>query len=118
MPPHALAMPTPILVAGHICLDIIPEIGSARTLLSRYVYLYVEGDPTEMPRCKPPDGKEQYYTVWKEVILNPGDQVTILANTLHWFQAGPQGAIVSEFSTTSYDEFDIFTDHEIKRMDL
>ena len=31
------------------------------------------------------------------------------ADTLHWFQAGDEGAIVSEFSTRSYDEFDIFT---------
>lgn len=35
---------------------------------------------------------------------------------LHWFQAGDEGAVVSEFSSTSRDEFDIFTDPRIKRM--
>ena len=31
-------------------------------------------------------------------------------------QAGPQGAVVSEFSSTSDDESDIFTDPHIKRI--
>ena len=37
------------------------------------------------------------------------------ADTLHWFQAVDEGAIVSEFSTRSRDEFDIFTDPRIRR---
>ena len=37
------------------------------------------------------------------------------ADILHWFQAGDEGAIVSEFSTRSRDEFDIFTDPRIRR---
>ena len=37
------------------------------------------------------------------------------ADILHWFQAGDEGAIVSEFSTRSRDEFDIFTDLRIRR---
>jgi D-lyxose ketol-isomerase len=36
-------------------------------------------------------------------------------NTLHWFQAGPEGAIVSEFSTQSRDDLDVFTDPDIAR---
>ena len=32
------------------------------------------------------------------------------------FQSGPEGAIVSEFSTPSHDELDIFTDPRIDRM--
>ena len=48
-------------------------------------------------------------------MLDPGDQYTIPPGTLHWFQAGPDGAIVSEFSTTSRDELDLFTDPEIAR---
>jgi D-lyxose ketol-isomerase len=50
-----------------------------------------------------------------EIVLRPGDQFTILPNTLHWFQAGPDGAIVSEFSTRSTDEHDVFTDPRISR---
>jgi D-lyxose ketol-isomerase len=50
-----------------------------------------------------------------EVVLRPGDQLTIPPDTLHWFKAGESGAIVSEFSTRSRDEADIFTDPRIRR---
>lgn len=82
------------------------------------VYLYVEGEPAAKPRAKPPAHRAQYYTVWHEIALKPGEQYTIPPNTLHWFQAGKQGAVVSEFSTTSRDEFDIFTDPNIRRTEL
>jgi D-lyxose ketol-isomerase len=49
-------------------------------------------------------------------VLKPGGQYTIPSNTLHWFQAGNRGAIVSEFSSTSRDETDLFTDPQIKRV--
>jgi D-lyxose ketol-isomerase len=48
--------------------------------------------------------------------LKPGDQYTLFPDTRHWFQAGPEGAVVSEFSTRSTDDQDIFTDPRIKRM--
>jgi D-lyxose ketol-isomerase len=35
---------------------------------------------------------------------------------LHWFQAGAEGAVVSEFSSTSRDEYDVFTDPRIVRI--
>ena len=76
------------------------------------VYLYVEGEPAENPACTPPRG---VYTVFHEIRLEPGEQHTIPPNTLHWFQAGPEGAIVSEFSTQSRDELDEFTDPEVRR---
>jgi D-lyxose ketol-isomerase len=47
--------------------------------------------------------------------LRPGDQLTIPPDTLHWFRAGPDGAIVSEFSTRSRDESDVFSDPQIVR---
>jgi len=50
-----------------------------------------------------------------EVELNPGDQFTIPPDTLHWFRAGDEGAIVSEFSSPSRDEHDVFTDPKIVR---
>jgi D-lyxose ketol-isomerase len=53
--------------------------------------------------------------VWHEVVLRPGQQHTVPPNTLHWFQAGPEGAIVSEFSTQSRDDLDVFTDPDIAR---
>jgi len=51
-----------------------------------------------------------------EIVLRPGDQHTIPPDTLHWFQAGEDGAIVSEFSTRSRDESDVFTDPRVRRV--
>lgn len=79
------------------------------------VWLYVEGAPAVAPKARPPAGDEAHYTVFHEVALGPGDQYTIPPNTLHWFQAGDEGAVVSEFSSTSRDEFDVFTDPRIRR---
>lgn len=79
------------------------------------VYLYVDGTATGNPAAHPPAGREHNYTVWHEIALHPGQQYTIPPDTLHWFQAGDDGAIVSEFSTRSRDEFDIFTDTDIRR---
>jgi D-lyxose ketol-isomerase len=53
--------------------------------------------------------------VEEEIVLRAGDQYTIPPDTLHWFRAGDQGAIVSEFSTRSRDETDVFTDPAIER---
>jgi D-lyxose ketol-isomerase len=50
-----------------------------------------------------------------EIVLGPGEQYTIAPDTLHWFQAGPEGCVVSEFSTTSRDELDVFSDPRIVR---
>jgi D-lyxose ketol-isomerase len=76
------------------------------------VYLYVEGEPTAEPQARRP---ESAFTVQHEIVLRPGEQYTIPPDTLHWFQAGDQGAVVSEFSTTSRDELDVFTDPRIGR---
>ncbi len=79
------------------------------------VFLYVPGQKTENPHSVLPKGREEYFTVWNEIILNPGEQYTIPPNTPHWFQAGDDGAVISEFSSTSTDENDIFIDPEINR---
>jgi D-lyxose ketol-isomerase len=50
-----------------------------------------------------------------ELVLRPGEQFTIPPDTLHSFRAGPEGAVVSEFSSTSRDELDVFTDPAIRR---
>ncbi len=79
------------------------------------VFLYVEGDPTPNPKCNPPLEDKEYYTVFHEIHLKPGDQYTLMPSVKHWFQAGSEGAIVSEFSTTSRDELDVFTDPRVIR---
>ena len=79
------------------------------------VYLYTDGVRSPSPACRPPASGGDAFTVWHEVELRPGEQHTIPPNTLHWFQAGAEGAVVSEFSTTSADELDVFTDPRIGR---
>ena len=79
------------------------------------VWLYVEGEPATPIQAQLPSESSPYYTVFHEIALRPGEQYTIPCNTLHWFQGGPEGAIVSEFSSSSRDEFDIFTDPRIRR---
>lgn len=97
---------------------VLGEPGKMETFRCRWgkVWLYVEGNPTKSPQGQVPAGSENYYTVFHEIALNPGEQYTIPPNTLHWFQAGDEGAIVSEFSSTSRDESDIFTDPRIARL--
>ena len=98
--------------------DINGVQGKEETFRCRYgkVFLYVEGESKQNISAVIPGGKENTFTVKHEIILNPGDQFTLKPGLLHWFQAGPEGAVVSEFSTKSSDEFDIFTDPEIKRI--
>ncbi len=76
------------------------------------VYLYVEGAETPVIKAKRP-GTE--VTVFHEIELHEGEQYTLAPDTKHWFQAGEEGAVVSEFSTRSTDETDVFTDGNIKR---
>ncbi|MEC9490046.1 MAG: D-lyxose/D-mannose family sugar isomerase [Halanaerobiales bacterium] len=94
------------------------EAGKEETFRCRWgkVFLYVEGEPTKNRNADIPEGNEDYYTVWHEIVLNPGEQYTLEPDTLHWFQAGKDGAVVSEFSTTSTDENDIFTNPNINRV--
>ena len=76
----------------------------------------VDGDPgkEETFRCR--TGLVHLHVAGHdEITLEPGEQFTIEPDTLHWFQAGPEGAVVSEFSTRSRDESDVFTDPRIVR---
>lgn len=97
---------------------VLGEPGKQETFRCRWgvVYLYVEGESTEGIQAQIPEGDEAYYTVFHEIELHPGEQYTIPPDTLHWFQAGEEGAVVSEFSSTSRDEYDIWTDPRIKRI--
>ena len=104
----------------HLHPPVAGEQGKEETFRCRWgeVYLYVEGEPVDraLAKARPPEGRERSYTVWHEVVLRPGEQYTIYPQTLHWFQAGDEGAVVSEFSSHSRDEADVFTDPEIKRL--
>jgi D-lyxose ketol-isomerase len=63
-----------------------------------------------------PAEKEDVYTMRHELILKPGDQITLQPGTKHWFQAGDAGAVIYSFSTVARDVLDGFTDPEIKRI--
>jgi D-lyxose ketol-isomerase len=112
-----------VLLPGQTCPEHLhPSVegkpGKEETFRCRSgeVYLYVSGEPTPRPKAQPPCNRKDTYSVWHEIILRPGDQYTLAPQTLHWFQAGPEGAVVSEFSTRSTDENDHFTDPQIQRM--
>ena len=80
------------------------------------VYLYVsgEGKKEDISAKLPPTD----VTVFHEVVLNAGEQYTLMPETLHWFQAGDEGAVISEFSTANSDETDVFTDKRIVRSSM
>lgn len=98
----------------HLHPDTFEGRGKEETFRCRKgkVYLYVEGEKTKTISAKIPDTT---VTVFHEIVLTPGLQHTIYPNTKHWFQAGETGAIVTEFSTRSTDEYDVFTDTRIIR---
>ena len=89
--------------------------GKEETFRCRYgkCYLYVsgEGRREDIHGYIPPTD----VTVFHEIVLEPGEQYTIMPETLHWFQAGEDGAVISEFSTRSTDETDVFTDKRLVR---
>ena len=94
----------------------VPYDGKEETFRCRRgeVYLYVAGDGSrESIRARIPNTT---VTVFHEIVLREGEQYTMYPNTKHWFQAGKDGAIVSEFSTKSRDESDVFEDVRISRI--
>jgi D-lyxose ketol-isomerase len=74
-----------------------------------------EGTPgkEETFRCR--TGTVELVVDGERMVLGPGDQFTIPPDTLHWFRAGDEGAVVTEFSSTSRDDLDVFTDPAIVR---
>lgn len=111
-----------VLMPGQTCpehrhVSVGGEQGKEETFRCRQglVYVYTDGEPTPNPKAQPTRVDQGAYSVWHETVLRPGEQLTIMPDTKHWFQAGPEGAIVTEFSTRSTDEFDVFTDTAITR---
>ena len=94
------------------------NVGKKETFRCRYgeVYLYVAGERTPKPKARVPRKYRAYLTAGREIVLRPGDMYTLPPNALHWFQAGDRGAVVSEFSSTSTDGNDLFTDPHVRRV--
>jgi D-lyxose ketol-isomerase len=76
-------------------------------------YAYGEGKPTKTIKAKIPEGMEDSFTVKCETILNPGDQYNVKLHEKHWWQAGPEGVVVLEVSSTSRDLYDVYTDKKL-----
>lgn len=89
------------------------EPGKEETFRCRFgqVELFVDGkdDPAGVTL---PDTR---VTAFRRIVLHPGEQFTIMPGVKHWFRGGAEGAVVSEFSTHSTDETDVFTDPEVIR---
>jgi D-lyxose ketol-isomerase len=84
-------------------------------IISGTVRIYVPGE-TDMKEGFIPKGKELCYTVRHEIVMKPGDQLTLQPGTKHWFQAGCEGAVMNTFSSCARDTLDPFTDPEIVRV--
>ena len=92
------------------------DTGKQETFRCKYgmVYLYTEEENGKGDIQKP-ERNSKYYTAEKRIVLFPGDQYTIPANTKHWFRAGEEGAVITEFSSNSEDSSDVFTNPNIIR---
>jgi len=78
------------------------------------LFLFIPGENTLRCGWVPP-GKDSVYTARKEIILKPGDQITLPPGTKHWFQAPAGGAVMYSFSTCVRDGLDRFTDPAVCR---
>ena len=78
-------------------------------------WLYVPGEPAPDPRARVPAHRRPYYTSWREVDLGPGRQHTSAPNEWHWFQAGPEGAVILSVSSRPTDLQDDFRDPGVQR---
>ena len=83
-------------------------------VISGTLYFYVPGENTfkEGFLVK---GKEHCYTMRHELVMRPGDQVTLAPGVRHWFQAREEGVVMYSFSTSARDVMDRFTDKDIVR---
>lgn len=99
----------------HVEVRSIPAKMEAWLVRFGEIYAYAEGAPTPHMKAKPAAADAASLTVKSERILGVGD-IAGIARPLekHWMQAGPQGAIFTEFSTFHAGEAVRFTDAKIK----
>ncbi len=99
----------------HVKVRDIPEKMEAWLVRSGEIYAYAEGAPTANIKAKLADAEAANVTVKSERILRVGD-IAGISHPLekHWMQAGPQGAIFTEFSTFHTGEAVKFTDPRVK----
>ena len=79
------------------------------------VYFYVAGEDN-FEKGFIVEGKDDCYVLRKEIVMKPGDQLTLAPGEKHWFQAREGGAVMYSFSTIARDALDQFTDPDIVRI--
>lgn len=84
-------------------------------LIAGTVNFYVAGEDT-FKEGFIVEGKDDCYTMRKEIVMQPGDQLTLAPGEKHWFQAREGGAVMYSFSTIARDAQDQFTDPDIERI--
>jgi D-lyxose ketol-isomerase len=84
-------------------------------VISGTLFFYIPGENTfkEGFLVK---GKEHCYTMRHEIVMRPGDQITLAPGVKHWFQARDEGVVMYSFSTVARDALDQFTDKDIVRI--
>ncbi len=99
----------------HVKVREIPEKMEAWLVRHGEIYAYAEGEPTAAMKAKLAEADAPHITVKRERVLRVGEIAGIdRPLEKHWMQAGPQGAIFSEFSTFHTGEAVKFTDEKIK----
>src|SRR5260221_3725093 len=84
-----------------------------RQLCPEHRHPPVDDDPGKEETFRVRTGEVLLNVAGEEIVLHAGDQHLVPPDTLHWFRAGDEGAIVSEFSTRSRDQADVFSDPQI-----
>ena len=84
-------------------------------VVSGTLFFYREGAGA-VDRGTVPEGKEDVYTCRREVVMRPGDQITLPPGEKHWFQARDEAVVLYSFSTVARDVLDGFTDPAIERV--
>jgi len=99
----------------HVRVGDIPEKMESWLVRHGEVYACVEGPDTPNRRARLSSADAAHFAVKNERTLRVGDVAGITRPMeKHWMQAGPQGAIVSEFSTFHTGEAVRFTDPKVK----
>jgi D-lyxose ketol-isomerase len=83
-------------------------------VVSGTLYFYVEGEG-HLPSEAIPEGKQDRYTCRREIVMRPGDQLTLEPGARHWFQARDEPVVMYSFSTVARDALDGFTDPAVRR---
>ncbi len=79
------------------------------------LYFYIPGENTFQEGFLV-KGKEHCYTMRHELVMRPGDQITLAPGVKHWFQARDEGVVMYSFSTVARDALDQFTDKDVVRI--